>query len=43
MGFYDNQGKYTLEDGLFRIYVGGNSKEVLDKEISVSFRKGEVK
>ncbi len=43
MGFYDNQGKYTLEDGLFLIYVGGNSKDVLDKEISVSFRNGEVK
>lgn len=42
MGFYDNQGKYTLEEGLFRIYVGGNSKDVLDTEISVSFRKGEV-
>ena len=43
MGFYDNQGKYTLEEGLFRIYVGGTSKAVLDTEISVSFGKGEVK
>ncbi len=27
MGFYDNRGNYLLEDGLFRIFVGGNSRD----------------
>lgn len=37
MGFYDNQGKYVLEDGLFRIYVGGNSRDCMMEEIRVKF------
>lgn len=37
MGFYDNNGKYRLEDGLFRIFVGGNSKDTLMREITVGF------
>lgn len=37
MGFYDNQGQYVKEDGLFRIYVGGNSKECLCKKIRIEF------
>jgi beta-glucosidase len=37
MGFYDNQGKYLLEDGLYRIYVGGNSRDCLMEEIRVKF------
>ena len=37
VGFYDNQGQYVKEDGLFRIYVGGNSKECLCKEIRIEF------
>lgn len=37
MGFYDNNGKYLLEDGLFRIFVGGNSKDTLMQEITVEF------
>ena len=37
MGFYDNQGQYVKEDGLFRIYVGGNSKDCLCKEIRIKF------
>lgn len=37
MGFYDNEGKYRLEDGLFRIYAGGNSEELLEKEVRVAF------
>lgn len=37
MGFYDNQGKYVLEDGLFRIYVGGNSRDCLAEELRISF------
>ncbi|MDD3403955.1 MAG: glycoside hydrolase family 3 N-terminal domain-containing protein [Hespellia sp.] len=37
MGFYDNDGKYLLEDGLFRIYVGGNSRDCLCEEAGVTF------
>jgi len=33
LGFYDNEGIYQLEDGMFRIYVGGNSRDCLMKEI----------
>lgn len=33
LGFYDNDGIYRLEDGLFRIYAGGSSVECLMKEI----------
>lgn len=37
MGFYNNQGKYVLEDGLFRIYAGGNSRDCLCEEVRVAF------
>jgi beta-glucosidase len=37
MGFYDNSGKYRLENGLFRLYVGANSRDALATEISVTF------
>lgn len=37
MGFYDNAGKYRLEDGLFRIYAGANSRDALEAEITVAF------
>ena len=37
MGFYDNKGKYRLESGLFRIFVGGSSRAVLEREIRLSF------
>lgn len=37
MGFYDNRGKYLLEDGLFRIFVGGSSRDTLMQEITVEF------
>ena len=37
MGFYDNDGKYVLEDGLFRIYVGGNSADCLCEEVKIVF------
>ena len=37
MGFYDNSGKYRLEDGVFRIYAGANSRDALVTEISVAF------
>ena len=37
MGFYDNSGKYCLEDGLFRIYAGGNSRDLVEEEIMIEF------
>ncbi len=37
MGFYDNNGQYRLESGLFRIYVGGGSRDCLMQEIRLSF------
>ena len=37
MGFFDNMGEYLLEDGLFRIFVGGNSRDTLMEEITVEF------
>ena len=37
MGFYDNKGKYRLESGLFRIFAGGSSRAVLEREIRLSF------
>lgn len=37
MGFYDNQGRYVKEDGKFRIYAGGNSRDCLCCEINVVF------
>lgn len=37
MGFYVDSGEYVQEDGLFRIYVGGNSAECLMAECEVTF------
>ena len=37
LGFYDNEGKYRLEDGLFRIFVGGSSRETTAEEIRLRF------
>ena len=37
LGFYDNEGKYRLEDGLFRIFVGGSSRETLQHDLRVTF------
>ena len=37
MGFYDNNGKYLLENGIFRIFIGGNAVETLMQEINVNF------
>lgn len=39
MGFYVDSGEYVLEDGLFRIYVGGNSAQCLKQEIEIKFEK----
>ena len=35
--FYDNTGKYRLEDGLFRIFAGANSRDLLEEEITIAF------
>ena len=37
LGFYDNEGKYRLESGLFRVFVGGSSRDVLERELRVTF------
>ena len=37
LGFYDNEGKYRLESGLFRIFAGGSSRETLEQELRVCF------
>ena len=37
MGFYDNNGDYIREDGLFRIFIGGNSVDVLMQEMEIRF------
>ena len=37
MGFYNDRGEYLLEDGTFRIYAGGNSRDCLMQEIIVNF------
>ena len=37
MGFYNNDAEYVLEDGLFRIYAGGNSRDCLETEIRIAF------
>ena len=37
MGFYDNAGRYLLEDGLFRLFVGTSSRDCLMQEIELKF------
>ena len=37
LGFYDNEEKYRLEDGLFRVFVGGSSRDVLERELRITF------
>ena len=37
MGFFNNDAEYVLEDGLFRIYAGGNSRDCLETEIRIAF------
>ena len=37
LGFYDNEGKYRLESGLFRVFVGGSSRETLQHELCITF------
>lgn len=37
LGFYNDNGEYLLEDGKFRIYVGGNSRDCLAEEMILKF------
>ena len=37
LGFYDNDGRYRLEDGLFRFYLGPSSREGLMQELRLKF------
>ncbi len=37
IGFYNDNGEYLLEDGKFRVYVGGNSRDCLMEEIDLTF------
>ena len=37
LGFYDNEGRYHLEDGLFRFFVGGSSRDCLAEELRLAF------
>lgn len=37
MGFYNDKGEYLLENGLFRVYVGGNSRDCLMQELRLAF------
>lgn len=39
MGFYDNQGDYVIENGLFKIYVGTNSRDCLCQDVLLYHRK----
>ena len=33
MGFYNNDAEYVVEEGVFRIYAGGNSRDYLSTEV----------
>ena len=37
LGFYDNECRYCLEDGVFRIFVGGSSRDTLEQSIELCF------
>ena len=37
MGFYLDDGSYLRENGLFRIYAGGNSRDCLVQEVELKF------
>lgn len=37
LGFYDNDGKYQLENGAFTIFVGGSSRECLSQDVHIQF------
>lgn len=35
MGFYNNEGKYVLEDGKFNLFVGASSEDCLCEQVTV--------
>ncbi len=37
LGFYNNDGCYRVEDGEFRVFVGGSSKDTLEQSVTLSF------
>ena len=37
LGFYNNDGCYCVEDGEFRVFVGGSSKDTLEQSVTLSF------
>ena len=37
MGFWNNEHVYCLEDGVFRFYTGGNSRDCLMEELRINF------
>lgn len=37
MGFYNNEGEYRLEDGVFTIYAGGNARDCLKQDLYITF------
>jgi len=37
LGFYNNDGCYCVEDGEFRVFVGGSSKDTLEQNVTLSF------
>ena len=37
LGFFLEDGSYTLEDGLFRFYLGGSSADCLAAELEITF------
>ncbi len=39
LGFFDNEGRYRLEDGEFRIFVGGSSRKLLEQSVSLRFAR----
>lgn len=45
MGFYDNEGEYRMEDGAFRLYMGGNCEDCIAKNVEVTMvnNRGAVK
>ena len=37
MGFYDDDRKYHLEDGVFQIFMGANARDCMMQEVVVTF------
>lgn len=37
LGYYDNDARYTKEDGIFRFYAGGNSRDTMYEELKICF------